>query len=442
MTEHGPGTAPLDPRGTAEDLAHFVAASPSSYHAVRQTARRLEAAGFVRQHETEDFDGGPGGRYVVRDGAIVAWYTPAAATPDQGFRIVGAHTDSPTFKVKPQSSIDRFGWHQIGVEVYGGALLNSWLDRELCLAGRLSVRADDGRIEEKLVATGPVARIPQLAIHLDRSANEGLTLDRQNHVQPVWGAGDPPSDVLGYLAAHEVNGETIDPGSVTGYEIVLADTQEGRLFGQNHEFLASGRLDNLSSVHAGLEALVRASDGEAARDETLVLAAFDHEEIGSSSRSGAAGPILDDVLVRIAAARGGGPAEYRRALAGSVCLSADAGHLVHPNYPGHHDPVNQPKPGSGPLLKINANQRYATDAVGAAIWARACESAGVGYQEFVSNNDVPCGSTIGPITATRLGIRTIDVGLGLLSMHSAREMCHVEDLWALGWALEGFYRND
>lgn len=430
----------LDPRTNAEDLAAFVASSPSSYHAVREATRRLRVAGFEEQSETEEFSPSPGGRYIIRDGALIAWYTPADAAPSSGFRIVGAHTDSPTFKLKPKSSIGRFGWRQIGVEVYGGALLNSWLDRELCLAGRLTVRQDDGRVAERLVSTGPVARIPQLAIHLDRGANDGLTLDRQNHVQPIWGAGDPPGDVLAFLADHAEDGEDIDPENILGYDVVLADTQEPRLFGAEREFLASGRLDNLSSVHAGVEALVRAADGGASGDKTLVLAAFDHEEIGSTSRSGAAGPILEDILVRISAGRGGAAEDYRRALSDSVCLSSDAGHLVHPNYSGHHDPHNQPEPGSGPLLKINANQRYATDAVGAGVWARACEAAGVGYQEFVSHNGVPCGSTIGPITATRLGIRTIDVGLGLLSMHSVREMCHVSDLAALGQALEGFYR--
>ncbi|WP_178945323.1 M18 family aminopeptidase [Kocuria sp. TGY1127_2] len=439
MTEHSNSLTTFDPAANAEDLAAFVAASPSSYHAVREAARRLDAAGFQEQAETADFTPASGGRYIIRDGALIAWYTPEAATSSSGFRIVGAHTDSPSFKLKPKSSIDRFGWHQIGVEVYGGALLNSWLDRELCLAGRLTTR-DEGLINERLVTTGPVARIPQLAIHLDRGANDGLKLDRQTHVQPIWGAGEAPGDVLAYVASHAVDGEAIDPETILGYDIVLADTQPPRVFGANGEFLASGRLDNISSVHAGVEALTRASAGEVGGNKTLVLAAFDHEEIGSTSRSGAAGPILEDILVRISGSQGGGAEDYRCALANSVCLSSDAGHLVHPNYPGHHDPNNQPQPGAGPLLKINANQRYATDAVGAAIWARACADAGVEYQEFVSNNDVPCGSTIGPITATRLGIRTIDVGLGLLSMHSAREMCHVGDLAALGQALESFYR--
>ncbi|MCP3425689.1 M18 family aminopeptidase [Rothia sp. AR01] len=423
----------------AEDLGAFVTASPSSFHAAAEAARRLEAAGFRRLDEAEPFGAEPGGAFVVRDGALIAWHAPQ--DPEPGFRILGAHTDSPSFKLKPRPSTGRFGWRQAGVEVYGGALLNSWLDRELCLAGRLVVREGDAA-RERLVATGPVARIPQLAIHLDRSANEGLTLDRQANTQPVWSTGEDEGDVLAYLARHaEAPGRPVDPSAILGYDIVLADTQPPRRFGAEGQFLASGRLDNLSSVHAGTQALIRAAAaGGGASGQTLVLAAFDHEEIGSGTRSGAAGPFLEDVLVRLTAARGGAE-EHRRALAASVCLSSDAGHLVHPNYPGHHDPVNRPVPGGGPLLKINANQRYATDAVGAAEWAMACEDAGVPYQEFVSHNNVPCGSTIGPITATRLGVRTVDVGLGLLSMHSAREMCHVDDAAALGRAIEAFYRR-
>lgn len=442
-----PSRLPLDPTANAEDLGAFVAASPSSFHAVAEAARRLTAAGFTEVSESEPFPGTPGGFYVIRDGAVMAWHAPDAepqgtgegARAASGFRILGGHTDSPSFKLKPRSSVDRFGWHQVAVEVYGGPLLNSWLDRELCLAGRLTVRDPEGGVRERLVATGPVARIPQLAIHLDRSANDGLKLERQQHTQPIWGAGEDEGDVLAYLAEHAE--QPTDPADILGYDITLADTQQSRLFGARREFLASGRLDNLSSVHAGVEALIRAAEaGGSGSGRTLVLAAFDHEEIGSTSRSGAAGPILEDLLVRISAARGDSPEEYRRALADSVCLSSDAGHLVHPNYSEHHDPVNRPQPGRGPLLKINANQRYATDAVGAGVWVRACEDAGVQYQEFVSNNDVPCGSTIGPITATRLGVRTVDVGLGLLSMHSAREMCHIDDAAALGAAIEAFYR--
>ncbi|MFC4904757.1 M18 family aminopeptidase [Kocuria sp. CNJ-770] len=437
-----PRRAPTaDPLSTAEDLGRYVLDSPSSFHAAHAAAARLEEAGFTRLDETVDWSrtGVRGRRYVLRDGALIAWATPADVTPAAGFRILGAHTDSPGFKLKPRPTTTAHGWYQAGVEVYGGPLLNSWLDRELRLAGRLVLRGDDGAPVERLTATGPVARIPQLAIHLDREANKGLQLDRQQHVQPIWGVGRPEdADVLALLAEHAAGGP-VDPARVLGYDVVLADAQPPAVFGHGGTLLASGRLDNLSSVHAGLSALLREAGAVEAGRHIAVLAAFDHEEIGSGTRSGAAGPFLEDVLVRVADGLGRTAAEHRRALAGSVCLSADAGHLVHPNYQGHHDPVNRPVPGAGPLLKINADQRYATDAVGAGIWAEACGRAGVGYQEFVSNNRVPCGSTIGPLTAARLGIRTIDVGIGLLSMHSARELCHVDDVAALGAVAGAFF---
>ncbi|MCU1635261.1 MAG: family aminopeptidase [Cryobacterium sp.] len=412
-----------------DDFARFLQASPSSYHAVAESARRLDAAGFARLDETEVWGTDSGRRYVVRDGAIVAWIQPDRAQTTTPFRILGAHTDSPGFTLKPKPTIGSNGWLQAGVEVYGGPLLNSWLDRELELAGRLVTR--DGA--EHLVRTGPFLRIPQLAIHLDRDVNNGLTLDKQRHLTPVFGVGNPgETDLVAHLAT--LAGVTaID---VVGYDIVTADTAAPTRFGLDGSLFAAGRMDNLSSVHAGLIALLRTAEDA---DHISVLAAFDHEELGSESRSGASGPLLDGILTRIGAGLGASVSDRLRAYAASWCVSADAGHAVHPNYPERHDPANLPIAGGGPLLKINANQRYATDAVGAALWARLCQQAGVAYQEFVSNNTVPCGSTIGPLTATRLGIRVVDVGVPLLSMHSARELCHVDDPVALSAAIGAFF---
>lgn len=279
-----------------------------------------------------------------------------------------------------------------------------------------------------LVRTGPMLRFPQLAVHLDRGVNtDGLVLNPQVHMNPVIGVGSPADiDLVARLAT--LAGRAGD--RVTGYDIVVADTAPPRVFGLDGELFASGRLDNLGSVHAGLTALLTAEPSSA----ITVFAAFDHEEVGSASVSGAAGSFLEDVLVRLSPE----PLARARAFAASWCLSADAGHAVHPNYPERHDPANRPIVNGGPLLKLNANQRYATDALGAAEWARACARAGVPFQEFVSSNAVPCGSTIGPITATRLGIRTIDVGIPLLSMHSARELCGVEDPLSLAKAIGAF----
>lgn len=415
----------------AHDLADFVAASPSSYHAAAEVAGRLEAAGFTRLDEQDAWSVQPGGRYVVvRDGAAIAWAVPTDAVATTPVNIFGAHTDSPGFKLKPKPTTGTRGWLQAGVEVYGGPLLNSWLDRELRLAGRLALA--DGRVV--LADTGAMLRLPQLAIHLDRGANDGLALDKQMQTQPVWGLGDPTeADVLGELAASA----GVSASAVRGYDVMIADSARGAVFGKDDAFFASGRLDDLASVHAGVVALI--AHGVPASGPIAVLAAFDHEELGSESRSGAAGPFLQDVLERIYADLDADASQRLRAFASSWCLSSDVGHSVHPNYVGKHDPVVQPVLGSGPILKINANQRYATDALGAAAWHSWCERAGVRSQEFVSNNSVPCGSTIGPITATRLGIRTVDIGIPILSMHSARELAGVSDLHDLRGAARAFF---
>ncbi|MBT2483442.1 MULTISPECIES: M18 family aminopeptidase [unclassified Microbacterium] len=421
----------------ADDLADFVAASPSSYHAAAEVARRLEAVGFTRLREEEAWPTQAGGRFVVvRDGAAIAWVVPTDAAPTTPAHIFGAHTDSPGFKLKPQPTTGSRGWLQAAVEVYGGPLLNSWLDRELRLAGRLALA--DGRVV--LADTGPLLRLPQLAIHLDRTANSSLALDKQTETQPVWGLGEAAqADILAELAASA----GIGASDIRGYDVVLADSARGAVFGKDDAFFAAGRLDDLASVHAGLvalEALVDAGTSDGAKGAPIaVLAAFDHEELGSASRSGAAGPFLEDVLERVYANLGADGSARRQAYASSWCLSSDVGHSVHPNYVAKHDPVVQPVLGSGPILKLNANQRYATDAVGTASWRTWCERSGVQPQEFVSNNAVPCGSTIGPITATRLGIRTVDVGIPILSMHSARELAGVSDLHDLTRVTGAFF---
>lgn len=420
----------------ADDLAAFVAASPSSFHAASEVARRLTDGGFETLDERAPWRIAPGGRYlVVRDGAVIAWVVPPRAGASTGVRVFGAHSDSPGFVLKPAPTTGAHGWLQAGVEVYGGPLLNSWLDRELRLAGRLVL--DDGAVV--LAATGPLLRLPQLAIHLDRTANDGFALDRQAHTQPVWGLGEADSaDLLAELA--DVAGVAVD--RIRGYDLITADAARGVVFGRDDVFFASGRLDDLASVHAGVAALERLGAGpDDLGDEIAMLAVFDHEEIGSATRSGAAGPFLSDVLERVWLALGADLEQRHRSLAASWCLSSDVGHSVHPNYADKHDPVVRPVLGSGPILKINANQRYATDAVGEAAWRAWCAQAGVASQDFVSNNAVPCGSTIGPITATRLGIRTVDAGIPILSMHSARELAGVSDLFDLSRVAEAFWRG-
>ncbi|MGW2048747.1 M18 family aminopeptidase [Streptomyces sp. NPDC001858] len=421
-------------RGHTDDLMTFLTASPSPYHAVANAAERLEKAGFRQVSETDAWDGTSGGRYVLRGGAIVAWYVPEDATPHTPFRIIGAHTDSPNLRVKPLPDTGTQGWRQVAVEIYGGPLLNSWLDRDLGLAGRLTLR--DG--STRLVDVGrPLLRVPQLAIHLDRSVNnDGLKLDKQRHLQPIWGLGNDVRD--GDLIAFLEQESGLAPGQVTGWDLMVHSVEPPAYLGRDQELVAGPRMDNLLSVHAGTAALTAVATGGRQLPYIPVLAAFDHEENGSQSDTGADGPLLGNVLERSVFARGGSFEDRARAFAGTVCLSSDTGHAVHPNYAERHDPTHHPRVNGGPILKVNVNNRYATDGTGRALFAAACEKANVPFQSFVSNNSMPCGTTIGPITAARHGIRTVDIGVAILSMHSARELCGDADPYLLANALVAF----
>ncbi|MCO6011041.1 M18 family aminopeptidase [Actinoallomurus purpureus] len=420
-------------RGHTDDLADFVAASPSPYHAVQSAAERLEKAGFRRLAETDPWTGEAGGRYVVRGGTIVAWYVPESALPETPFRIVGAHTDSPNLRIKPRPDSGAYGWRQISVEVYGGPLLNSWLDRDLGLSGRIAFR-DGGT---RLVAVDrPLLRVPQLAPHLDRGVNDnGLLLNRQRHLQPIWSLGGVDEGALIRFIAEEAG---VEASEIVGWDLMVHDVQPPAYLGRDREFLAAARLDNQLSTHAGTAALAAVAAGSPDLPYIPVLAAFDHEENGSQAETGAESPILGTVLERSVFARGGSYDQRARAFAGTICVSADTGHAVHPNYPEKHDPTHHPMPNRGPILKVNANQRYATDAVGRGVFTVACERAGVPCQEYVSNNAVACGTTIGPITAARHGIMTVDIGVPMLSMHSARELCGADDPYLLARALKAF----
>lgn len=395
----------------------FLHTSPSAFHTAHNVAQALTAQGFSLIDATSpapSAPAAPGGHVLVDGGAVIAWWVPEHPRPR--FRIVGSHTDSPGLMAKPQPDFQREGLRQVAVEVYGGPILQTWLDRDLRFAGR--VVTDDGA--QHLVDTGAVARVPNLAIHLYRA--DAPTVERQAHTPPVLGGDRPLMELVGEAAG-------VDPQRIVSHELITADAQRGELLG---DMLAAGRLDNLSSVWASLEALLAAKD---TAQDILVLAAFNHEEVGSASTTGAGGPLLERVLTRIAREVG----EPFDVFAESFQVSADAAHAVHPNYPEKHDPTHRPRLNGGPVLKINANQRYASDAVTEAEWLRACRAAEVPSQTFVGNNSVPCGSTIGPISSTRMGIRTVDVGVPLLSMHSARELCGARDMEYFVRALTAFY---
>jgi aspartyl aminopeptidase len=409
----------------AEDLCRFIEAAPSPYHAAHEVARRLGELGFEAVDETDGWPAGPGGRVLVRGGSVLAWWTDEHRSPASGFRIVGAHTDSPNLRIKPRPDTGVAGWRQLGVEVYGGALRNSWLDRDLGLSGRVTVRGPDG-VEVRLVRDDrPLLRVPQLAIHLDRGVNEGLTLNPQQHMAPVWGTG--PVDEGGF-ARHLAPLAGVSPADVLAWDVMAHDLTPPGPLGADRSLLASARLDNLLSCHAALSALARLLDAAPSGPAPVpVLCLFDHEEIGSESATGAGGNVLPTVLERIALGVGPAREEWFAALARSACISADGAHATHPNYPERHELSHHVLVNHGPVLKANANVRYATDAIGAGAVRTLAAEHRIPLQDFVVRSDMACGSTIGPVTSARLGITTVDVGVAQLSMHSARELCGAED---------------
>ncbi len=419
-------------RAAALDLAAFVAAGVTPYHVVAEVARRLDGAGFVQQMLADEWHAGPGGHYAVLDGSIVAWWLPGGAGATTGLRILAAHTDSPVLKVKPRPDTGAAGWRQVGVEVYGGALWNSWLDRDLGLAGRLAL-IDGSTVPVRI--DRPLLRIPQLPPHLDRGVNaNGLKLNPQHHLVPLWSLGHPVDGALiDFLAA----GAGLEAADIVAHDLTLHDLTPPALLGRDEDLLSAPRLDNLSSTWAGLTALLSvAADGDPGT--IAVLAAFDHEEVGSGSASGAGGPVLARIIRRMISSLGGGEEQLGRMLAASRCLSADAAHAVNPNYLGYYEPQHHLLVNAGPALKVNADQHYGTDGIGAAAWRRACRDADVPVQVFVGRNDVSCGSTLGKFVATSLGVKTVDVGIPILSMHSTRELGGVTDIGSFPDAIAAF----
>ncbi|MBE3076558.1 MAG: M18 family aminopeptidase [Actinobacteria bacterium] len=432
----------FDTDSEASGLCAFVDASPSPFHACAEAGRRLEAAGFSVLAETDAFPTERGRYYLIRGGSLIAWSSEAAGGPATPFRVVGAHTDSPNLRIKPRPDLARAGWQLLGVEVYGGLLFNSWLDRDLGLSGRVAVRSGGG-VQTRLVKIDePVLRVAQLAVHLDRGANEGLALNPQEHLAPLWGVSTEPGDFRGYLGA----AVGVDAADVLSWDVMTHDLQPSRLIGRDLDLIAAPRLDNLATSYAGVRALVDAAEKVSqppamrmsSSPSIPVLVLFDHEEVGSQSERGAMSTLLPSVLERIAGAAGGGREEFHRALAGTVVASGDMAHATHPNFPEKHEPQHQIAINGGPVLKTNVKLRYATDSVGAAAFITACDQAGVPVQHFVSRNDLPCGSTVGPMTAALVGATTVDFGAPMLSMHSAREMAGAKDPAMYAGALAAF----
>ena len=421
-----------------DQLFEFIEASPSPYHAAAVAVDRLTAAGFAETERSEEWSGlDPVRGFAVRDGgSLVAARAGTRVDPDRlRFSVIGAHTDSPNLRLRPQPDTGTHGYRQLGVEVYGGVLLNSWLDRDLGLSGRVVVQdgTADGPATVLWRCDRALLRVPQLAIHLDREVNDGLKLDRQQHMTPVWGLGPPTPDGFRQFLAGELD---VEPDAVLAWDVMAHDLCPPARLGRDGEMYAAARIDNLASCHAATEALVGL---DAPPDDTAaVVVLFDHEEIGSDSATGAGSPILADALERIARSLGADREQYLRAVARSLCVSADGAHAVHPNYPERHEPGHLPMLNGGPVIKTNVNVRYATDAGTSARFVSACNSAGVPHQVYSHRGNLPCGSTIGPITASRLGMSVVDVGSPQLSMHSARELGGSDDPALLTAALGAF----
>ncbi|MCZ2805904.1 M18 family aminopeptidase [Modestobacter sp. VKM Ac-2983] len=416
-----------------DDLRALVDASPSPSHAVAELARRLGAAGFTELAEADRWELAPGGQhFVVRHGSLIAFRVGSASPAEAGLRLVGAHTDSPTFKVRPREDVRQAGYRLVGVEPYGGGLWHTWLDRELTVAGRVALRGGSTALVR---LPGAPLRLPSLAIHLDRGVRDGLKLDPQRELVPVWSQDLGTEPGLREALAAAVGAAVQD---VVGHDLVLADTQPAARTGADGSWVAAPRLDNLASCHSGVTALVAA----AATRRTQLLVANDHEEVGSGSMSGARGSFLEDVVRRLVAVLDAGdPQALPRALAQSRLVSADMAHALHPTRADRHEPGHQPQLGGGPVLKVNANQAYATDAVTSGWFAERCAEASVPVQWFVTRADLPCGSTIGPLTATRLGIATVDVGAPMLAMHSARELASALDVPLMVGALTACFTD-
>ncbi len=412
-------------RAVADDLCQLIDASPSPYHAVDTAFGLLRGAGFEEVALGDRWPGGAGLRVLRHGGSLLAWMQPA--DPPASFRIVGAHTDSPNLRVKPRPDHVSAEIRQLGVEVYGGALVNSWLDRDLGLSGRLTVRSDSGPEARLFRIDEPILRVPQLAIHLDRTiSDEGLKLNPQTHLAPIWDLDtERGSDATFLATVSDAAGVSAD--DVLAWDVMLHDLTPSRRTGVDGVFVSAPRLDNLCSSFAAIRALLEVAAAPARPSALPLVCLYDHEEVGSTSSTGADSTLLVGALERIVAAAGGSRADLLPALASSVCLSADMAHATHPNYVDRHEPDHHVTMNEGPVVKVNANQRYASDAGSIAAYLQACADADIPTQSFVGKNDIPCGSTIGPVTSARLGISTVDVGIAQLAMHSTRELCGADD---------------
>lgn len=426
----------------AQQLIDFCYASPTAFHAVATTRELLDKNNFVQLHENTSWKLKAGGRYylVRNDSALIAFIAGSAPVAEQGFRIVGAHTDSPGFRIKPAPEmLAENTYLRLNTEVYGGPILSTWFDRPLAIAGRVALRSKNPLQPQirLLNIKRPVCIIPNIAIHMNPDANNGFVPNKQTDTLPLLGMITQKLEEKGYLSKLIASELRIKEREILDFDLFLYEYEKGSLIGNTGEFISSGRIDDLSSVHAGINALCKTGKPKA----TCIMACFDHEEVGSTTMQGADSQLLSEVLERIVIGFKGGRDEYFRALASSYIISADGAHAVHPNMGAKADPTSRPLINNGLVIKLSANRSYTTDSSTAATFLQLCEKAGVRTQRFVNRSDMRGGSTIGPISSSHVSIRSIDIGLPMLAMHSIRELCGIEDHSAMLKVICELYQN-
>jgi len=413
-------------KAQAQDLLNFIDASPSPWHAVDSVAKLLKKNGFKPLIENQPWQFKKNGRYyVVRDGAsIIAFVIGNQALADTGFRIVGAHTDSPGLRLKPKAAFSSQGIAQLGVEVYGGPILATFTDRDLSLAGRVIVREGEALVARHVQFNSSIVRLPNLAIHMNREVNDkGLVLNKQTGLPLIFGFAADSAEAQTQLTNALTIQLNVDVADIITWDLNVYDTQKGSFWGLNEEFIANSQLDNLASCHAAISALLCNKKP----DSSSICALFDHEEVGSESATGASGSFMSDVITRICASTSTSQEDRLRALANSFFISADMAHAFHPNHASSYEPCHHAHVNQGPVIKTNANQRYSTNADTAARFIQLCKSEDVPYQQYAHRTDLGCGSTIGPILAAQLGVASVDVGNPMWAMHSIRESAGVLD---------------
>ncbi len=431
MAKYGP---------SVEGLMQFMDESVCNFFAVRTLREMLDAAGYTMLDAREKWNLKRGGKYymVKNDSALFA-FIPGMGDCSEGFKIISAHSDSPGFRIKPRPEMmSDGGVMKLNTEVYGGPILYTWFDRPLSIAGRVLLKSDDPlNPTTRLVRFDrPLLTIPHLAIHFNRAVNEGNPLSKQKDMLPVLGIIKDLAEKDGFVLRLVADKLEVSPSDILDFDLSLYDTTKASLVGVNEEFITSGRLDDLSMVHAAVSALLTAEEGDR---RTRVMAIFDNEETGSGTKQGAASPVLMNALRRIVGALGGSEEDYLRGIANSFMVSADNAHALHPNYPEKQDPTNHPVVGGGPVIKINANCKYMTDADSAAVFKSVCDGAGVPCQYFVNHSDVAGGSTLGNILTSQIDLRGVDMGAALWAMHSVRETASAVDHDYIIRAFRHFY---